>query len=53
LICATLKESCCLRATPHADDKAETASASCRDARRCILENYRARWKHAETTRGF
>ena len=42
-----------MRAMPDADDKAETAGASRRDASRCVLENCRARWKHPETARGF
>ena len=38
---------------PYADDKAETAGAGCRHARCCVLENYGARWKDAETASGF
>jgi hypothetical protein len=42
-----------MRAMPDPDDKAETAGASCRDASRCILENYGARRQYSETARGF
>ena len=42
-----------MHAMPDPDDKAETAGASCRDASRCILENYGARRQYSETARGF
>jgi hypothetical protein len=53
MIRTALKQGCCVRARPDADDKAETAGACRRDATRCVLENHGARRERSETARSF